>query len=323
MASTSDSTVFVLGAGFSVAEGFPLIRGLRDRVVHFLEAERNSAYTAWLEPCGEFPEGQFYAGLRTIDQTSSLEFEELLITLSKRRQENRRGDPCFQTDVALRIGCARLLWCLQNAIWQVSECYRNFAGWLRSDGSDAIVCFNWDLLVEKMLVDAGHSWAYAGAGPGIPVLKPHGSINWSGHLRERLSAPYPHWQPLGPGSSLCFDRREPLSNPNKQEVNSDLRYMIFPGDPDLPGRDTDVRWLWEQAERAISDRDSLVFIGYSLPDYDRFAADFFRRFAGRKSLAAYTPSAEHLIRYREVFGPSAVLRQERFDECVYATSPPP
>jgi hypothetical protein len=41
---------FVLGAGFSVLQQFPLVRGLKERVVHFLEAERHCRYETFLEP---------------------------------------------------------------------------------------------------------------------------------------------------------------------------------------------------------------------------------------------------------------------------------
>jgi hypothetical protein len=275
----------------------------------------------FLEPGnGGFKDGQFYAGLNFIDPKGDMEFEELLIALSQRLKAPASAGPSYITDRVLRMGCARLLWCFQNSVWRASSCYQNFAARLGSTPGDAVVCFNWDLLVEKMLADAAVPWSYCVSDPGVPVLKPHGSINWSGHLRERLRAEYDGWRPLGPGSQLCFDAREPLSNPNKQEINSSLRYMIFPGDPDLPGEDADVAWLWDQIRSAISGRDSLVFIGYSLPEYDSFASEFFRSAAKGKEVEAYTPSADHLSRYRALFGAAAVLWQETFEQCKYAAA---
>ena len=102
-----------------------------------------------------------------------------------------------------------------------------------------------------------------------------------------------------------------------KEINADLRYMLYPGDPELPKNDPDVQWLWEQAEDAIRNRDSLVFIGYSLPDYDTYAARFFARFGG-KSIEAFTPSSDHLERYRRVFGAGAALFAQKFADCKYS-----
>jgi hypothetical protein len=323
--SDAEGKVFVLGAGFSYAEQFPLINGLRARVIHFLEAERHSAYRVFLEPGnGGFPEGQFYEGLKRVDPTSTMEYEELLIALSKRcRAAGDREDPSFITDRVLRTGCARLLWCIQNSIWRASTGYENFAARLQQGRCPRVVSFNWDLLLEKALTDAGVQWSYGLDEGGVAILKPHGSINWSGHLRNAgLRAEYQGWRPLGSGSKLCFDSIDPLSNPNKQEINTDLRYMIYPGDPDLPTQDEDLRWIWGQIDRAISEAQQLVFIGYSLPDYDSFASDYFSQFANTKGVEAYTPSSEHLERYRKLFGDSSVRSSRTFEACPYAVAPP-
>ena len=78
-----------------------------------------------------------------------------------------------------------------------------------------------------------------------------------------------------------------------------------------------VQWLWEQAEDVIRGSDSLVFIGYSLPDYDTYAAQFFARFA-EKSIEAFTPSSDHLKRYRRMFGDDAALSAQTFADCKYS-----
>jgi len=320
MSLTGPRRVFVLGAGFSVAEGFPLIYGLRNRVLHYLEAERHSAYEVFLSPGnGGYQKGQFYAGLDSIDADGSMEFEELLIALANRLRTGSATDPCHITSKVLKTGCARFLWCIQNSIWRAESPYQNFASQLQLGEGDAVISFNWDLLLEKTLNDSGIPWSYSAQGAGIPIVKPHGSINWSGHLRQKLRAEYGGWQILGPGCKLSFDAWEPLSNPNKQEVNSDLRYMLYPGDPELPKEDPDVQWLWEQADDATRSRDSLVFIGYSLPDYDTYAAQFFARFAG-KGIEAFTPSSDHLERYRRMFGADAALSAQRFADCKYSRS---
>jgi hypothetical protein len=307
----------VLGAGFSAREGFPLIRGLRNRVLHYLEAERHPAYEAVLSPGnGGYEKGQFYAGLGSIDPSGKTEFEELLISLGSRLRTASDEEPCHITRRVLRIGCARFLWCIQNSIWRVGTAYQNFAAHLRLGGNDAVISFNWDLLLEKTLTDSKIPWSYHTLDAGIPIVKPHGSINWSGHLREHLQSQYAGWQPLGLGSTLCFAANEPLSNPDIQESNPDLRYMLYPGDSELPKEDVDVEWLWEQAEDAIRDRDSLVFIGYSLPAYDTYASQFFARFAD-KDIEAFNPSWDDLGRYRRILGAEGLFPQ-KFEDCKYS-----
>jgi hypothetical protein len=84
MIHPSEDKAFILGAGFSRAEQFPLVSGLRAGVIHFIEAEQHSAYRVFLQPGnGGFSKGQFYEGLERIDPTHEMEFEELLIALSK------------------------------------------------------------------------------------------------------------------------------------------------------------------------------------------------------------------------------------------------
>src|SRR5213078_444388 len=104
-------TTFILGAGFSVEQGFPLLRGFKERVLHYLEAERHPSYETFLQPDDLFPIGQFYAGLQSVDPGNNLGFEELLIALREHLVSANSMDACFTTDRVLRIGAARLLWC--------------------------------------------------------------------------------------------------------------------------------------------------------------------------------------------------------------------
>src|SRR5437773_1082991 len=96
---------FVLGAGFSAAQGFPLVAGLRDRVIQFVEAEHHDFYQTFLEPGnGGYARGQFYAGLDEIEKPSKLEFEELLIALRHRLRGSSSDDPCHVTEMVLKSG---------------------------------------------------------------------------------------------------------------------------------------------------------------------------------------------------------------------------
>jgi hypothetical protein len=320
---SKSSTVFVLGAGFSACQQFPLAQDLKQRTINFLEAERHSSYRLFLQSGnGGLPEGQFYAGLKKIDPRNSLMFEELIIELGRYLATASDEDPCWTTLNVFRIGCARLLWCLYYSIWRVETCYENFAAWCaqrEAAQTNAILSFNWDLLAERALTDSEIVWSYSREGsPSVPLLKPHGSINWSGHLREEgLRPEYTFWQTISSKSKLSYDSREPLSNPFKQEINSDLRYMIFPGDSESPN-DADLKIIWEEAAEIIAEREKIVFLGYSLPIYDLYSIEFFKRAAKGKQVEVYNPNEEHLKRFRSELGEHVAVHAERFEHCVYS-----
>jgi hypothetical protein len=321
MISSSVSRTFVLGAGFSAYAQFPLIRDLKSRVLQTLQ--QNS-----LRDLFRPLEDQFRTALSETDPDGTLGFEELLIALLKRSRQARSEDPCHVALALLRTGCSRLLWEIQDGIGGASPCYENFAGWMRLaprlKPRSAILSFNWDLLAERLLSNATIPWLYSASEPAVvPVLKPHGSINWSCHLREKLQADYPNYLPIMPTSELTYDCMNLFSDPFRGEVNADLRYMIFPGDPELPANDKDVELIWKAAERVIAAREALIFVGYSLPAYDSHSLRFFKRSSHGKQVEAFTPSREHLERFQKELGvPEENLYAERFENSVYGTTNP-
>lgn len=314
-------TTFILGAGFSAEQQFPLLRGLRSRVLHFLEAERHSSYEWFLTASDEFPCGQFYEGLQRIDRTAALGFEELLIACRRHLATADQSDPCFVTDRVLRIGTARMLWCMTWFARPVERCYREFARWLtRGLGDRHVITFNWDILVEQALSELGSSWQYAAGHETTQptILKPHGSINWSGWAKNPSnSSPHSGWTPVGPGSRLRFDLSNPLGNPDTYELHPDLRVCLYPGDPDLPEHDPDVSLIWKDVGAVIDSSDEVVFIGYSLPEYDSYAAMRLQSLCSGKSVAVYDPGDATLDRFLAAF-PGAALHKEQFSRSPYA-----
>lgn len=313
-------TTFVLGAGFSVEEQFPLVRGLKERVIHFLEAEQHCSYQSFLRPRDnwpEFPKGLFYTGLDEVDPHGNLGFEELLIELSK---HGGRGQTSI-TNRVLRIGVSRLLWCITFFIWRVGGPYENFARRLGAAPEDvAVVSFNWDLLIERALTEIDQVWSYSSTGSrdAVPVIKPHGSINWSSYAQSpNLTNEYDGWQPIAPGSTLSFDSRDPLGNPDMQEINPDLKYCLYPGDPDLSEAHPDLAKLWGEVATVIGRSEKVVFIGYSLPTYDEFARQKFEALCSSKVVEVVDPDAEALAAFRRVIA-HATPNQTTFGRCEYA-----
>ena len=324
LATDTKRRVFVLGAGFSLSAGFPLVRVLRDEAIGVL---RKSPWQVLLEPGnGGYTDGQFNAALSAIERSRRLlPFEELLIALQHEVDSaSSVSGLCSLATDTLKDSCLRLFWTRQNAISELPECYTNFRGWVNnwwsSGPAHAVITFNWDLVVEKALVGW---WAYSLDGTrNTPVLKPHGSINWSTHLEEKLKAGYDGWKPIGQESQFCYDAQNPLTNPDKDFIHSPfLKYMVFPGNPNQTGERLSVKLIWDDVERVLSGADVVVFIGYSLPDYDSQAGEVFRRHAFGKEIEVFNPSAGDLTKYSVVFGGKAALNCQAFESCPYARRP--
>jgi hypothetical protein len=172
--------------------------------------------------------------------------------------------------------------------------------------------------MEKSLEDAGVPWQYTTSSGPIAVLKPHGSINWSSYLESGGSCDYAGWKKISPHSVLSFDSLRPWSNSDSDEINSDFRYMLFPGDPEIPQQEAKAALIWSQVEATLAEAEALVFIGYSLPGYDSYSRDVFRRFAAGRDIAIYNPSAEHLADFRHLLGTHVQLFPQRFEESPFA-----
>lgn len=314
------SKTFVLGAGFSAAAGFPLVRQLREQVISLIENERHPSWEPHLRPhLHGFAEGQFYAGLNAVDPSGSLGLEELMIALRERLESTHDLDPCYVTLRVLRDACGRLLWQKHRSLKDIPVIYRNFASWMHEHHGNgqpnAIISLNWDILPEKALSESKVGWRYSIHTPFLPVLKPHGSINWSKHVQEGLRAESADWQEINPGSPYSYIPRDPFFDPFEEGANQRLRHLLFPGDPE---DEHGIAQIWNEAATAIEERQVVVFIGYSLPAYDAPARDFFQRVASRKQIEVYSRSSETLENYREVLGSITTDKPCSFEGSTYA-----
>ena len=131
------SKTFALGAGFSADAGFPLVRNLRTDVISWIETERHPSAKPHLTPyLHGYPEGQFYAGLKEIDPSGSMGFEELMIAARDRLSATYLHDPTYTLDRILRDACGRLLWHKQRMLDRsIPTAYRNFASWFHEHQS--------------------------------------------------------------------------------------------------------------------------------------------------------------------------------------------
>jgi hypothetical protein len=314
-------TTFILGAGFSAAVGFPLVRGLRERVVDFLHADRHSIYDVFLHAGQGFRDGQFAEGINLVDPESQLGFEELLNAIQIACKSADPSNPCHLSLKVLRYGCTRLFWKRQHELLKAPTAYENFARRFFKPSearNNAVVSFNWDLVMEKSLWDTGVPWLYSTSHGPVAVLKPHGSINWSSFLESGGKCDYAGWQRISAQSVLSYDASAPLNDPDVQEINPDFRYMLFPGDPELPEEAPKAGLIWTQVETTLAQSEALVFIGYSLPEYDHYSRDVFRRAAEGKHVEVYNPSSEHLTQFRNQLGTHVHLFPKKFEDSPYA-----
>jgi hypothetical protein len=223
-------------------------------------------------------------------------------------------------DQVLRQGAARLFWTIDSFIHRVDPGYEYFARRLvKAQGQWNVITFNWDTLVERALTEIDGEWSYSrdDARNKTVLVKPHGSINWSSFAQQKLIPDYAGWKPIAPGSTLSYDSEHPLANPDKQEINPDLRWCLYPGDSDLPEDHADIARLWGDARALIAAADRVVFIGYSLPAYDTYASKVLVELCETKHIEVYDPSHTTRLRYQQVL-PQAELHDATFTRSPFA-----
>lgn len=128
---------------------------------------------------------------------------------------------------------------------------------------DAVVSFNYDTVLEDSLPHS-YAWAYEGIEEpldGLPVLKPHGSINWA----HREGAPI-----------------EVQDNPPKPVIvaPTHLKFVATANSAtDTAGyldQSQQVASIWARMESRMRQARALVFIGYSFPVADLYFSSVLR-----------------------------------------------
>ena len=306
-------TVFILGAGFSFEQGYPLARTMKEEVITYLNSMENCRHGFMKPVNGGFEKGQFYTGLDIADPRNELQFEELMISLVTIINSGHDG-PCHITIDELRNGASGLLWKIHDSMMGVVKAYMNFAEWFR-DESNGIISLNWDLHAEVLLDKANIPWGYF-IESGVHVIKPHGSINWSQHLKLGSEAYSSMWKPVRPNSKLMCVTSDPLTNPELGSVVPQFIFMLLPGDPEC---DTDMNMFWQDALDLIKQAEKVVFIGYSFPDYDSHALKQFKDSVRDKKVVVINPAENDLRRASSILGSNVDVRQEKFSKCQYGS----
>jgi hypothetical protein len=274
---------YILGAGFSTACGLPLAGELTPTVLKYRD-DRNAELG--------FPPGAFQQQrdlLRHLFPHCDLkgswpDFEELIAILDE--WNNYRMGVHKKADEFVGSFKDSLLRALYNVLCEQVDGTRKADGLsvVRSfvqrvhDEQSAIVCFNWDLLVEVAAQDIGMEIAYQKAPikDGIYVAKPHGSLG----LAELPEQEYKE----NKGAINVLPRDMKIEWRHKQTHTLVLRIQNPTNDPKgtvhtfgpivVPptARKTyQSPWInsqWHLALDMVRNADEVVIIGYSLPITD-------------------------------------------------------
>lgn len=305
--------VFVLGAGFSATQGYPLMGTLRAEFEKFVPNRGGPAVR------GMYP--QYKDEANRMDLSGSLGFEELFIKMRKVLDSDHAALK------VIRWGVAGYFKHVQQEQPELKCCYANFIKWFQGGSLQrrawGVVTLNWDLVVETAFRNAGMVSTYNIHDGGVPVIKPHGSINWSTHWRENFQSRYDRWRSINckKNVKLCYDSQDPLAPLG--DVNPDLRFAIFPGDDEMPKEDADLKILWDEARKLIMRGNTVVFIGYSLPFYDEAARRMLSDAVGNREVEVVDTSPDVLNNYKSLFGGNVKTSStQSFEESPYSQPPP-
>lgn len=318
--------VYVVGAGASVPYGLPTLKTLTRELYEHLDDERRAIIVDAVYEA-------FGVDLRASDV--SPDFEELLNRLDPRPLTYLEGTGYGGVESSRRraaeIAVAGLRSFFRDKCLQGSKREGPFDALVQGlTERTMVVSFNWDVLLELALQRAGREYTYlptersAGA---IPLLKPHGSINWFALLDRELLL-------LADDSNLaCFGDdlshyllylKDPLaqiefgeSSPFLQSALARVPTIVLPAasKPLAVGGAPRDGWVegghvraiqatWNAFKIGLDQARDLVVIGYSLPGTDAASIELLKHFAGdgltSKRLVLVDPQASVADRYRRL-----------------------
>lgn len=214
--------------------------------------------------------------------------------------------------------------------------YDALVAWLQPD--DAIVSFNWDVLIELAFRRAQIDFTYLSnehSQGATVVLKPHGSVNWYALLdREGLQIDLAaNVDVLGRNlHSYMLYLRDPLgdrnlgkSSPSATRALASVPAIVPPYSAkllDVGGRTADswvdqghesiMSAIWLEFHDLVLQADELVVLGYSLPGTDAASIETLKCFAGsgarsKKTVSVVDRNSAVLERYRTLVHPDAQL----------------
>ncbi len=187
--------------------------------------------------------------------------------------------------------------------------YGIFSHKLVKDKKTSLITFNYDCLLDLMLGQNGIAYDYAlkTSGNGVPLLKLHGSVNWS-RDEDGLKPNGLYIPQLRNGEYRLLCTTKQLSN------NGDGPFIIPPVLNKLAQQQA-ISSVWKKAAEVLRNAQEIYVIGYSLPETDTFFKYLFTLGTHSKASISrfwvFDPDPNVGDRFRELVGVG--LREPRFD----------
>jgi len=305
MNEITDRNVFILGAGFSADAGAPVIRNFLDVSRELFDDPDSGLDPEERKLFQEvFDFKKKVAQAREKFEIDLNNIEELfgLVEMSHRlhpEDSGTRDATVYLIAKTLELAIAkqqRRPWMrfaisqdyrLSNPRWvesvprqqsgnDVFECdtYRHFALLLAGSYDDpkkakfrsnAVITFNYDLVLDDALRKAGIPPAYGlkeeANEKGVPVLKLHGSVNWLVCTDCRKPSV------LQEGATTLFPFR---SIQCKHCGKANLRLLLVPPSWDKSEYQDIMKPVWARAVKELQTATRICIIGYSMPESDSF-----------------------------------------------------
>lgn len=327
--TTSPKRVFILGAGFSKAAGFPLATELTDEVLDALRKRVREDHELF-----KFADhvSQLHRWITRSNTLTPLNIEEFYdyasVYIERLRMEQHcatvgrdAGETPWTHSTDLRTSLSHMDRYLINVILEYEDraeldVVDRFVACLGSD--DALITFNYDRLIERCLSNRGTPWSFwtdENQHTGrIPVLKMHGSLDWICLARDQ--SPQQHGLiPLYSKKDANRERAEsaPIRTGENEydfelfhikeddrlrkliKIRSLIQYDHYWGLAGLgplkrPSLVPGLGFVWAHARRVLFNADEIVIVGFSFSGYDRLAQiEFARVMAGRDENSVSPP----------------------------------
>jgi hypothetical protein len=301
--------VFVLGAGFSKSCGYPSGKELFGIIFDYLE---QSKWQHFSDLKGICLEALSDLGVNIL-RKEEVYFDELLLKI---KQFSRVGTDHKGIYLSLKMvltETARSYF--YKILKENSEQIKPALSFIRKLNknvkfihSDIIVSLNWDLLVEYSISRLGYTFSYDLYNGDIPILKPHGSINWRRMLNYE--------------GIRVIDGFEDYDPEHKVR---DAQLMIMPGDEERQ-QIRKLKTIQDQVEKVLTQTDTIIFIGYSMPYYDVYVKDMInknivpriRKDLMPSKIYVVNPDLEIIGKYKDLFGKDIIIIPQKFEHSEYA-----
>jgi len=296
-------TVFILGAGASAEAGVPLMKNSLDVAEDLRRNEIDDP------DIGRAFDTVFkgISALRGVPATTHLdlnnletvfaafEMGKLLKRLANLNDEELQGLPADMRTLILEtvLRTTVLPRELREQRLAHESAYANFVTILRKlnehrhlgeQNRCSVITFNYDLALDWVLWQAGYPVFYAVDDQenkrGIPVLKLHGSVNWTRCSNQDCSAIVP-W--LGDKWSVVPSGQAVAENRVRIRLTDDVRHtpqhcgqpvsrepVIVPPTWNKTGHESAPLLVWRQAAAELATAEEIIVCGYSLPETDLF-----------------------------------------------------